>query len=381
MFTVNRKGTLLLLFLLFFSGCFLVISHNEPAPTILSVHLLPPKLKENKPAHPLNVVLAVYPFDFDLKFSERKAPVFLDYSHIPREFMENLTSALEGSYVSNVNVMERSGYLEKLELHYKYLEDKRIDLGLLGKIKKFDVYKKNDGWFTEVEAEYYLLLHTGELLKKDTINVKLEKQVFPENVTLDYQVAMATSAAFNKIYNEITDVITENSARIEAVRIPREMKGKGIFTLRRGEKVRGKARVLIDVRMRVLINEFTGGIIKSRTKLEEEVKRFVEEVNKNKQYKVVITIKDASQEIYPFKDGKLVYDAINEMFVINFITTREFYVTPGKSLIVANVYVPKVNEVITKGSYIDVNPEKGVSLGFNFLCETKNNYVDMVFVK
>jgi len=367
--------------LLFLSGCFLVISHNEPAPTIVSVHLLPPKIEEKPLEKPLNVAMVIYPFDFDLKFSEKKAPVFLDYSHIPKEFIENLSSTLESGYISNVNILDKGASIDKLEQHFKFLSEKKTELALLGKIKKFDVYKKNDGWFCTIEAEYTLLMHTGEVLKQDTLTLTIDKQVFPENVTLDYQVAIAASTVFNKLYNEITKSIKASAEKIEMARIPREIKGKGIFTLRRGQQVRGKARVLVDVRIRILINEIGASIITNRNKLEEEVKKFIEEVKKNNQYKIVISIKDTSQTLYPFKEGKLVYDSNNEFFAINYITTKEFYVTPGKSLIVANVFVPKISETITKGTYVDINPEKGLTLGFNLLCETKNNYVDMVFVK
>lgn len=375
-----KKNILFIVFLCI-SNCFLVISHNDPAPSILSVHLLPPKIQETRLERPLNVSMAIFPFEFNLKFSEKSAPVFFDYSHIPKEFIENLSSSLESGFVSSVNILDKGITYENLEQHFKFLVDKKIDLGLWGKIKKFEVYKKKDGWFSTIEAEYYLILHTGELLKQGNISLTLEKQVFPENVTLDYQVALATSAVFNKVYNEIIGSFTAFSSKIETARIPREIKGKGILTLRRGEKLRGKARVLIDVRVRILINDIAGVGIISKSKLEDEVKRFIEEVKKSEQYKIIISIKDSNQTLYPFREGKLVYDATNENYVINYVTTREFYVSPGKSLIVANVFVPKIAETITKGSYVDINPEKGLTLGFNLLCETKNNYVDMVFVK
>lgn len=324
--------------------------------------------------------MVIFPFDFNLKFSEKRAPVFLDYSQLPKEFLDNMSSTLESGFVSNVTVLDKGFASENLNQYFKLLPEKKIDLGLLGKIKKFEVYKKNEGWFSTIEAEYYLILHTGEVLKHDNVTMTLDKQVFADNVTLDYQVALAASAVFNKVYNEIANSISTFSTKIELARIPREMKGKGIFTLRRGSQVRGKARVLLDVRIRILLNDI-GGVILTKSKQEEEVKRFIEDVKKSEQYKVVISIKDSSQTLYPFREGKLVYDSNNEIFAINYITTREFYVSAGKSLIVANVFVPKISEVITKGTYIDINPEKGLTLGFNLLCETKNNYVDMIFVK
>lgn len=372
---------LLLSFLIFFSGCYFVISHNEPAPTIVSVHLLPPKIQEKPLEKPLNVAIAIYPFEFDLKFSEKKAPVFLDYSHLPKEFLENLASTIESGYISTVNILDKALPTDKLENYFKFMTEKKIELVLFGKIKKFELYKKHDGWVCAINAEYTLLIHTGEILKSDTLNITLDKLVFPENVTLDYQIALAASKAFEKLYNEILKNIVDSSTKIENARIPRELKGKGIFTLRRGQKVRGKARVLIDVRIRVLINDIEGSIITNRNKLEEEVKKFLEEVKKNNQYKLVLTIKDSSQTLYPLKDGKLVYDVNNDYYVVNYITTKEFYVSPGKSLAVANVFVPKITETITKGTYVDINPEKGLTMGFNLLCDTKNNYVDMVFVK
>lgn len=372
---------LLLLFLKFFSGCFLVISHNEPAPTIISVHLLPPKIEEKPFEKPLNVSMAIYPFEFDLKFSEKKAPVFLDYSHIPKEFLENLSSSIESSYINTVSILDRAPSTNNLDSYFKFLSEKKIELALFGKIKKFELYKKDDGWFCSINAEYTLIMHTGEVLKSDTLNITLDKQVFPGNVTLDYQIAMAASKVFDKLYNEIIKNIASSSVKIENARIPRELKGKGILTLRRGQQVRGKARVLVDVRVRILINDIEGNIITNRNKLEDEVKKFIEVVNKNNQYKLILNVKDSSQTLYPFKDGKLVYDANNDYFVINYITTKEFYVSPGKSLVVANVFMPKITETITKGTYVDINPEKGLTMGFNLLCDTKNNYVDMVFVK
>lgn len=386
MVSVKRKklfylGMILFFFLSLTSACFLVISHNDPNPSILSVHLLPPKIQENNFENPLNVVMVIFPFNFDFKFSEKKAPVFLDYSYIPKEFMENLSSILESGFIQNVTILDKGFPSENLDAHIKFIADKKVDIALLGKIKKFEVYKKDDGWLSSMEADYSLISHTGEILKQDSVSITLDKQVFPENMTLDYQVAMASSAVFNKFYNEIIRSIKTNYNKIEAVRIPREMKGKGVFTLRRSQQVRGKTRVLVDVRMRILINEFQGGAIKSRAKLEEEVKKFIAEMVKSEQYKIVISIRDVSQVLYPLKDGKLVYDSINDFYAVNYITTKEFYVTPGKSLVIANAFLPKISETITKGAYVDINPEKGLSLGFNFLCETQNNYVDMVFVK
>lgn len=378
--TLNRKK-LLILVLFFLSGCFLVISHNEQNPSIISVHLLPPKIEEKPVKEPLKVTMAIFPFEFDLKFSEIRAPVFFDYSHLTKEFIENLSSALENGIVSSVEIVDKDIPEEGVEKHLKFLKEKRLDLGLWGKITKFEIYKRRDGWVSSIDAVYYLGLHTGELLKENRVKITIDKQVYPEKVTLDYQVALSASAVFNKLYNEVMKDIATYENKIEAERIPREFKTKGIVTLRRGSRLKGKARVLVDVRMRILISHLTGGLIKRQKSLEEEVKEFIEEMKKNEQYKVIITIKDSSETLYPLKDGKLVYDSNTEMYAINYITTRKFNVSSGKALVVANAFLPKISETIVKGTYVDINPEKGLSLGFNFLCETKNNYVDMTFVK
>lgn len=377
----NKFFWIILSFFFFNSSCFLVIKHNDPNPSIMSVHLLPPKLKEMRLEHPLNVVAAMFPIEFDLKFSDKKAPVFFDYSHIPKEFTENLSSTLESGYINSVKITERNFGYEKLDPYFKFLAEQQIDLGILGRIKKFEVFKKQNEWTSSISGEFYILLHTGEMLKKEEINVTLDKLVFPENVTLDYQLALASSAAFNNIYETIFGVIKTNADKIEAAIIPREVKGKGVFTLRRGQKVRGKARVLVDVRVRILLNDVEGAIISSRTKLEEKVKSYIEVVKKNEQYKLVINIKDVSQTLYPFKDGRLIYDENEGYYSINYIATKEFYVSAGKSLVISSFYVPKISETITKGTYVDINPEKGLTLGFNLLCETKNNFVDMAFIK
>jgi hypothetical protein len=375
------KKNIFCLILIFLSGCFLVISHEGREADVMAVHLLPPKIEDLKPEKPIDVVLALFPFDFDLKFSEKKEPVYLDYSYIPKEFMENLSVIFEGAIVSKVTLMERGQGDKDLSYYSKIMRERKLDAGVFGKVKKFNISKKPDGWRGSLELEHFFVTHDGILLKADSREYSFEKRVLQDNLALDYQIALAVSPLFDKAYKDIIRNAIALSQDIETHKIPREIAKKGIFTFRKADKFKGRSRLMLDIRVRVVLNDHMKNILVPKEKIAEHVKNFVEEAKKKNSYKLVLTVKDKTEVIYPFVTGKLNYDANNDSYMFQYMATKEFNVNPGKSLLIANFHLPNMTEVITKGVYLDVNPDKGASLGFNLICDTKNNYVDMGFIK
>lgn len=375
------KKNILLASLVILSGCFLVISHDDRVASVMTVHLLPPRMAEIKIEKPIDAVVALFPFEFDLKFSEKKEPVFLDYSHLPKEFLENLSVIFEGALVSKVAVMQGAERDKDVSYYAKILKEKKADMGVVGRVKKFNISQKKDGWNGNLGLEMSFITYDGILLRKENYEYNFEKLSLPENITLDYQVALAASSLFDKAYTDIVKNTVSLAHEIEAHRVPREVVKKGIFTFRKSDKQKGKTRLLLDIRVRVVINDYLNNILVSKEKISEQIKNDVENIKKSGSYKLVLSVKDKSETIYPFAGGKLNYDANNDVYSIQYAATKEINVSPGKSLVIASFYVPKVGEVITKGVYLDINPEKGASMGFNLICDTKNNYVDMGFVK
>ncbi|MCX7771136.1 MAG: hypothetical protein N2202_08670 [Proteobacteria bacterium] len=376
------KKLIALFFLGFLTGCFLVFTHESRTPSIISVHLLPPKVPESlKPSKPLDAHIGVASFDFDLKFSEEKQPFYFDYSYLPREFYQNVLVLLENGFFSKVVEQEIDTNVTP-EMLIKRVSDNKLDTGLFIRVNNFKIGKKSDGWFGSIKYRILIVTQDGNTLKDEEKSFSLEKIVYPESVTIDYQSAMVASEIFNLVYEDILKSFVQLASNIEAHRSIKEVvRGKGIISIRRADLTKGKTRVLVNVRVRVIINDFDSKLFISKDELTKKVNELVSEINKNNYYRLVINIKDQSDVFYPFKLGKVVYDANNDVYNLNFTTTKEFNVTPGKTLIVANLFLPKHKETITKGLYLDVNPEKGANVGLNLLVDTKNNFFDIGFLK
>lgn len=367
----------------FITGCFLIFTHETKSPSIITIHLLPPKVSEPlKSKKNLDATVAIFPFDFDLKFSEEKMPIYFDYSYLPKEFGQNLAVMLESYFFNKVIEME----LPKKDITPKSIAEKvsnkKADVGIYGKVSEIKIGKNSDGWFGKLKLKFLLVAHNGVIIKDEEKDFLIQKLNFPDNVTFDYQSAMAASALFNDVYNSILKDLSSSTSQIEQNRsIKAIVRGKGIITIRRGDQARGKSRLLISMRIRILVNDLEKVFWETKKNIDEKIKDYVAEINRKNDYKLTIHIRDQVDTIYPFKVGKVTYDSNNDTYNLIYISTKEFYVTPGKSLVIATFSMPKVSEEITKGLYLDINPEKGANIGFNLLCDTKNNFLDMGFVR
>ncbi len=379
---INRKVFLFILILITFTGCFLVVTHEDRDPTVLAVHLLPPKLEELKPEKPIDSFVAIFPFYFDIKFSEKGYPYFLDYSHLPREFNENLAVLLENGIFTKVDIAGELTTLKDKDFYVKTLQDLNYDTGIYGSVKKFHMEKKGDYWIGEVLIEYNIVSYDGFEVGKYVFERKFDNIQVPENLIAPYEIAYVANTILNPAYEDIIKNSIANRQIIEVHRSLKEViKGKGIITFRRLGKMKGKSKVLIDVTTRIMINDLPVLPFAKKERKEEQAKKFIEESTKRNEYLLSLTVKETKEEIFPLAKGKLIYDSLNDIFWVQFQEVKEFNITPGKVLVVASFSVPKVKEVITKGIYVDVNPDKAATLGLNIMCETKNNLVDMGFVK
>jgi len=371
-------------FLFFFvTGCFLIFTHESKIPSIITVHLLPPKIPEKlKPKKPIDAYIGVAPFDFELKFSENKEPFYFDYSYLPKELYQNVSVLLESGIFNKVYEVDLSDKeITSTSLIQKISENK-LDTGLYIKVNDFKLGKKSDGWSGSIRYKFIIVTHDGNVLKEEEKKFSIEKLRYPDNVTIDYQAAMAVSEIFNRVYEDLLNNFITLSSNIESHRSLKEVvRGKGIITIRRADIGKGKARVYLNIRVRILVNDYEKNLLLSKDAVAKKVNEMISEINKNNQYRLVVSLRDQTETFFPTKLGKLVYDANNDLYNINFTYTKEFDVPPGKALVVANLFLPKVNETITKGVYIDVNPEKGASLGLNIMVDTKNNFFDIGFVK
>ncbi|MCX8186982.1 MAG: hypothetical protein N3G48_07770, partial [Sulfolobales archaeon] len=158
---IKKKFFLFILLILTVSGCFLIVSHEEREPTVLAVHLLPPKLEELKPEKPIDSFIALFPFYFHMKFSEKGYPYYLDYSHIPREFNENLAVLLENGIFSKVDIAGELSAPKDKDYYVKILQDLKYDSGIYGDVKKFHMEKRGDYWFGEILLEYKIITYDG----------------------------------------------------------------------------------------------------------------------------------------------------------------------------------------------------------------------------
>lgn len=377
------KKLVLLFVFLFFTGCFLVFTYESKNPSIITVHLLPPKISEGiKPSKTIDAYIGVASFDFDLKFSEDKQPFYFDYSYLPKEFYQNVLVLLENGIFNKVVEQEVSENNLNVDQLIKKISEKKLDTGLYIKVNDFKIAKKSNGWYGNIKYRILIVTHDGNVLRDEEKTFSIEKATYPDNVTFDYQSAMAASELFNLVYEDLIKSFNQLSAKIEAHRSLKEMvRGKGIITIRRAGQEKGKTRVLVNIRVRVIINDYDGKLFVSKDSLASKVNELVSEINKNNQYKLVINVKEQSETLFPFKLGKVIYDSNNDVYNLSFTMTKEFNVTPGKTLIVANLSLPKFKETITKGLYVDVNPEKGANLGLNILVDTKNNFFDIGFLK
>lgn len=368
---------------LFLTGCFLVFTHESRNPSIITVHLLPPKVSDYLiPSKPIDAYIGVAPIDFDLKFSEEKEPYYFDYSYLPREFYQNVLVLLESGVFNKVFEQDIGTANINPEQLIKKISENKLDTGLFIKVSDFKLAKKSDGWSGNIKYRILIVSYDGDVLKNEEKTFKIERINFPGNVTFDYQSAMAASELFNLVYDDLLKTFNQLTANIEAHRTLKEMvRGKGIITIRRLGQDKGKTRVLVNIRVRSIINDFDRKFFTSKELMDKRVNELISEINKNNQYKLVVSIKDQSETVYPFKLGKVVYDSNNNEYNLNFTMTKEFNITPGKTLIVANLSLPKYKETITKGLYVDVNPEKGANVGLNILFDTKNNFFDIGFIK
>lgn len=368
---------------LFLTGCFLVFTHESRNPSIITVHLLPPKVSDYLiPSKPIDAYIGVAPIDFDLKFSEEKEPYYFDYSYLPREFYQNVLVLLESGVFNKVFEQDIGTANINPEQLIKKISENKLDTGLFIKVSDFKLAKKSDGWSGNIKYRILIVTYDGDVLKDEEKTFKIERINFPGNVTFDYQSAMAASELFNLVYGDLLKTFNQLTANIEAHRTLKEMvRGKGIITIRRLGQDKGKTRVLVNIRVRSIINDFDRKFFTSKELMDKRVNELISEINKNNQYKLVVSIKDQSETVYPFKLGKVVYDSNNNEYNLNFTMTKEFNITPGKTLIVANLSLPKYKETITKGLYVDVNPEKGANVGLNILFDTKNNFFDIGFIK
>lgn len=368
---------------LFLSGCFLVFTHESRNPSIITVHLLPPKISEGmKPSKPIDAYIGVVKFDFDLKFSEDRQPYYFDYSYLPKEFYQNVLVVLENGVFNKVVEQDTGGSTINSEQLIKKISENKLDTGLFIKVSDFKIAKKSNGWFGNIKYRVLIVTHDGNVLQDEERNFSIENINYPDNVTFDYQSAMAASELFNFVYEDLLKSFKQLSSNIEAHRSLKEVvKGKGIITIRRLSQERGKTRVLVNIRVRAIINDYDKKLFVSKDSLSKKVNELVSEINKNNKYKLILNVKDQSETIYPFKLGKVIYDSNNDEYNLNFTMTKEFNILPGKTLIVANMLLPKYKETITKGLYVDVNPEKGANVGLNILFDTKNNFFDIGFLK
>lgn len=379
---INKKLVLFLILIFALSGCFLIVSHEDRDPTVLAVHLLPPKLEEVKPERPIDSFLALFPFYFDIKFSEKGYPYFLDYSHIPREFNENLAVILENGIFTKVDIAGEIGAPKDKDYYVKILQDLKYDSGIYGNVKKFNMEKKGGKWRGEVLLEYRIISYDGFEVGSYTIEKNFENIEVPDNLIAPYEVAYVANTILNDVYRDIVKNALTNRSQLESHRSLKEIiKGKGIITFRKFGKIKGKSKVLIDIRVRIMLNDLPLKLFASKEKKEEAAKKYIEEINKKKEYILVISVRDVKEELLPLKTGKLLYDSVNDIFWVQFQEVKEFTINPGKALVVANFSVPKIKDVITKGVYLDVNPEKATTMGLNVVVDTKNNLVDMGFVK
>lgn len=379
---IYKKFFLCIFFILTISSCFLVISHEDRDPTILAVHLLPPKLEEIKPEKPIDSYVGLFPFYFDVKFSEKGNPYYLDYSYIPREFNENLAVILENGIFSKVDLAGEITSQKDKDYYVNVLKELNYDSGIYGNVKKFHMEKKGSYWSGAVFVEYKIITYDGFEVGNFIFEKSFEKIEVPENLIAPYEVAYVASSIFNLVYADIIRKSIENRQNIEVHRSLKEIiKGKGIITFRKLGKMRGKSKFLIDIRVRIMINDLPLLPFAKKEKKEEEAKKFIRQSTEKREYLLTISIKDIREEILPLATGKLFYDNTNDVFWVQFQEVKEFTVNPGKVLVIANFYAPKLKEVITKGVYVDVNPDKATTMGLNLMCDTKNNLVDMGFIK
>lgn len=376
------KKFLVYLLLIIISGCFLVVSHEDREPTVLAVHLLPPKLEELKPEKPIDSYVALFPFYFDMKFSEKGYPYYLDYSHIPKEFNENLAVLLENGIFSRVDIAGEITSPKDKDYYVKILQDLKYDSGIYGNVKKFHMEKKGNYWIASILLEYKIVTYDGFEVGSYTFERQFDSIKVPENLIAPYEVAYVANTILNSVYEDIIKNSLANRQSLEVHRTLKEIiKGKGIITFRKLGKMRGKAKVLIDIRTRIMINDLPAMPFAKKEKKEEEAKKFIQESSKNREYLLTLSVRDNKEEVLPLSTGKLLYDSINDFFWVQFQEVKEFNINPGKVLVVASFSVPKVKEIITKGIYIDVNPDKATTMGLNIICDTKNNLVDMGFIK
>ncbi len=375
------KRFILLFTLIAFSGCFLIISHDDREPTVLAVHLLPPKLEEMRPEKPIDSFIALFPFYFDIKFSEKGYPYFLDYSHIPREFNENLAVLLENGIFSKVDIAGEISEPKDKEYYLKVLQDLKYDSGIFGVVKKFNMEKKGRRWKGELLLEYNIISYDGFEVGKYIIDRTFDNIEVPDNLIAPYEVAYVANTILNNVYVDIVKNSLANRENLEAHRTLKEIiKGKGIITFRKLGKMKGRAKVLIDIRIRVMLNDLPLQLFASKEKKEEAAKKYLDSIQKD-QYVLTLSVRETKEQLIPLKMGRLIYDSANDVFWVFFQEVKEFNVNPGKALVVGSFSVPKVKETITKGIYIDINPEKATTMGLNILVDTKNNLVDMGFVK
>lgn len=377
-----KKLSVLIIFVLF-SGCFIVFTHESRNPSIITVHLLPPKVSaEHRPSKPIDAYIGVVPFNFDLKFSEDKQPYYFDYSYLPKEFYQNVLVLLENGIFNKVVEQDVSESILNPDQLIKKISENKVDTGLFIKVSDFKIGKKTNGWFGSIKYKIMIVTHDGDVLRDEEKTFTIEKATYPDNVTFDYQSAMAASELCNIVYEDIIRSFNQLSSKIEAHRSLKEVvRGKGIITIRRLGQEKGKTRVLVNIRVRAIINDYDRRLFISKDSLESKVNELVSQINRDNQYKLVLNIKEQSETIYPFKLGKITYDSSNDQYNLNLTMTKEFNVTPGKTLIVANLSLPKYKETVTKGLYVDVNPEKGANVGLNILLDTKNNFFDIGFLK
>jgi hypothetical protein len=371
-------------FLFFFiTGCFLVFTHESKTPSIITVHLLPPKVSEKlKPKKPIDAYIGVAPFSFELKFSENKEPFYFDYSYLPNELFLNMSVLLENGIFTKVYEIDLKDKEVTPNSLIQKISESKLDTGLYLKVNDFKLGKKSDGWSGSIRYKFMIVTHDGNVLKEEEKNFSIEKLKYPDDLTMDYQAAMAASEIFNHVYEDLLNNFITYSSNIESHRSLKEIvRGKGIITIRKADTKKGKARVYLNIRVSILVNDYEKTILLSKDAVAKKVNEIISEINKKNQYRLVVSLRDQTETFFPAKLGKLVYDANNDVYSINYTYTKEFDVSPGKALVVANLFLPKVSETITKGVYIDVNPEKGASLGLNVLVDTKNNFFDIGFIK
>ncbi len=129
-----KKIAVLIIFILL-SGCFIVFTHESRDPSIITVHLLPPKVSEGlKPSKAINAYIGVVPFEFDLKFSEDKQPYYFDYSYLPKEFYQNVLVLLENGIFNKVIEQDVNENIKNPEQLIKKITENKLDTGLFIKI-------------------------------------------------------------------------------------------------------------------------------------------------------------------------------------------------------------------------------------------------------